>query len=463
MKYILIIGDGMADNGIPELNGKTPLLYAKTPVMDKMASSGALGSVLTVPKGMPPGSDTAILSIFGCDPTICYGGRASLEAAATGIKLNAGDIAYRCNMVTFEDSDKPFESKKILSHSAGAIEGDVADTLVSELWETPAFSKMAKKLGVEIYPSGSFRHIMVRRLDGATGGGAEKAAGGGTAPLNELPQFAPPHDHIGEQIGQLFPQNSENATELIDLSRTAHEILHSHPINIKRRKEGKLPANGIWFWAAGVATVLPSFREKYKKTGSVISAVPLTRGIGTLMGLDVIIVQGATGDLHTNYEGKVNAAYESLRTQDFTTIHIEAPDECTHDGDLKGKLQAIEWVDSRVIAPLAEKLRDSGIDFRMLVISDHKTLLSTRGHAGEPVPFLIYDSRTDKGGAVPTGKDRPAPTGTDDTACAAPTDTDRANQNTEIGFCEKNAELGEYIADGTKLMGMLFDDNYKNR
>ena len=408
MKYILIIGDGMADNPVPELGGRTPLQYANIPVMDRLASAGATGTVLTVPEGVPAGSDTAILSIFGCDPASCYSGRAPLEAAGSGITLSPGDVAYRCNMVAFEDGEMPFEQKKILSHSAGSIGGDESDTIVKELFDTPSFKKAAEQAGMTIYPGSSFRHIAVQK-----------------PPDNTGLELTPPHDHLGEPLGRHLPRGCGNAAVLDSLMRLGHTILDSHPLNMERRAHGKLPANGIWFWAEGVAVELPDFTAKYGKTGCVISAVPLCRGIGALTGLDQIRVEGATGMLHTNYEGKAGAAFEALKTRDFVAVHIEAPDECTHDGDTAGKLQAIEWIDSRVVAPLTERLEESGVDFRMLIMSDHKTLTSTRGHDGTPVPYIIYDSRRDA--------------------------------NTGLPYCEAAAEQNRSIVEGTQLMGMLFE------
>ena len=407
LKYVLVIGDGMADVPLPELGGKTPLQHAKTPAMDAIASAGELGSVLTIPKGMPAGSDTAILSIFGCDPRICYTGRAPLEAAATGIVLSPGDVAYRCNMVTFEDGNIPFEEKRIVSHSAGSIEGEESAELVTELFEAPEFSEAARDAGMSIYPALSFRHIAVQKVKDIAG-----------------LELTPPHDHLGDSLGQHLPRGGKNAAVLERLMRLAHKELDGHPLNMKRRAEGKLPANGVWFWAEGTVAELPNFKEKHGKTGGVISAVPLCHGIGALIGLEMIFVEGATGELHTNYEGKVDAAIEVLKNNDFVAIHVEAPDECTHDGDLSGKLQAIEWIDSRVINPLTQRLREAGEDFRLLIISDHKTLTTTRGHDGAPVPFVIYDSRY--------------------------------NRNTGLSFCEDDAGPGRFIEDGTVLMSILF-------
>lgn len=385
MKYILVIGDGMADNPVPELGGRTPLEYARVPYIDALAAKGTVGSVVNCPKGLPPGSDTAILSIFGNDPRDCYTGRSPLEAAASGIQLAPGDVSYRCNMVTLEDGDAPFAEKKILSHSGGSIDGMESIKLVEDLFKDPAFHAAAEKAGLRVYPAASFRHIAVQSA----------------ADIRQI-VLIPPHDHLGEVIGPLLPSGNANAEVLRDLMERAYTVLNHHPINEARRAEGKLPANGVWFWAEGSAVALSSFEDKFGKRGTVISAVPLCHGIARLSGLEVTEVEGATGELETNYEGKVDAAIRALKAgRAFAAIHIEAPDECTHNGDLKGKVQAIEWLDSRVVAPLTDALAEAGFDYRLLLLSDHKTLTATRGHDGDPVPFLLYDSRVDTGRGLP--------------------------------------------------------------
>lgn len=379
MKYILVIGDGMADNPVPELGGKTPLQYAKIPVMDALAAKGELGSVKTCPDGLPAGSDTGILSIFGADPREVYTGRSPLEAAATGIQLQKGEASYRCNMVALEDTGGAFEEKKILSHSGGSIEGEESALLIQDLFAHPKFKRAAEEACLRVYPALSFRHIAVQK----------------NADLKNI-SLLPPHDHLGEKIGPLLPSGNSNASLLKELMKLAHEILDRHPVNEKRRAAGKLPANGIWFWAEGGAVLLDSFEKKYHKKGTVISAVPLCHGIANLMGLQVALVPGATGELDTNYEGKAQAALEALWSgQDFAAVHVEAPDECTHNGDLEGKIQAIEWIDSRVIKPIVEALDKEGEAYRMLIMPDHKTLTETRGHDGTPVPYILYDSRED--------------------------------------------------------------------
>ena len=409
MKYILIIGDGMADNPLDRLGGKTPLQYAPIPFIDSLAERGQVGNVKNCPEGLPPGSDTAILSIFGADPRLCYTGRSPLEAAATGIKLRQGDVSYRCNMVALEDSDAAFSQKKILSHSGGSVEGTQSMELIEYLFSHPDFKPLAEKAGMTVNPAPSFRHIAVQSGCDISG-----------------IKLIPPHDHLGEVIGQYLPSGCANAAVLKELMETAHRILDRHPINEARRSQGKLPANGIWFWAEGTGVELQSFENRYHHNGVVISAVPLCHGIARLSGLDIVNVEGATGELDTNLEGKVAAAVEALENgYDFAAIHVEAPDECTHNGDLDGKLQAIEWLDSRVIAPLCRTLNEKSIDYRLLFLSDHKTLTSTRGHDGEPVPYLLYDSIRNSGAGLP--------------------------------YTEESGMKGPALSEGTLLMPLLFE------
>jgi len=384
MKYILIIGDGMADNPVPELGGLTPLQKAGIAEIDALAQRGEVGSVINCPEGLPPGSDTAILSIFGCDPWGCYTGRAPLEAAADGITLQPGDVAYRCNMVSFEDGEMPMAEKRILSHSAGSIEGEESREIILALFEHPEFKRAAKEARLTVYPAPSFRHIAVQSQTDVKG-----------------ICLIPPHDHLGEAIGSLLPTGCDNAAVLKGLMELAHRILDHHPLNEARRAAGKMPANGIWFWAEGTAVALPNFAQVFGKTGGVVSAVPLCHGIARLTGLLPVTVEGATGELETNYEGKVQAALNLLREHDFAAIHVEAPDECTHNGDLPGKLQAIEFLSRRVVGPLVKELEAGGEAFRVLILSDHKTLTSTRGHDGDPVPYLLYDSTEDTGLKLP--------------------------------------------------------------
>ncbi len=406
MKYLLVIGDGMADNPVPELGGRTPLEAAEIPHMDALAAQSLLGSVRTVPEGMPPGSDTAILSIFGCDPRRYFTGRSPLEAAGSGIALRPGDVSYRCNMVALSDGDGPFAEKTMLSHSAGSIDGEDSMAVVTWLFQDPEFRAAAEALHLRVEPTPSFRHIAIQ-------------AGGDTAGM----VATPPHDILGQKIGPHALHGSGNADALWQLMALANRRLEHHPYNEARRARGLLPANGIWFWAEGTAVELPNFLETYHKTGSVISAVPLVHGIGALVGLKMVHVEGATGETETNYEGKVRAALDCLAAgDDFVCIHVEAPDEATHNGRLDEKLLSIEYLDRRVLAPLVAGLR--GQDFRLLLLSDHKTLMSTRTHDGDPVPFLIYDST--------------------------------APRSTGLPYTEAAGERGPAVARGTDLMGMLF-------
>lgn len=407
IKYILIIGDGMADNPVPELGGKTPLEAAGKPHIDALSKQSVLGSVRTVPPGLPPGSDTAILSIFGCDPNRYFTGRSPLEAAGCGVRVRAGDVSYRCNMVSLEGgADLPFGEKKMLSHSAGSIDGQDSIDVITWLCADPAFRAAMESLRLRIEPTPSFRHIAVQ-------------AGGGTEGM----RATPPHDILGCAIGPYALDGNDNARALWRLMELGNQRLEDHPYNQKRRAAGLLPANGIWFWAEGTAVALPNFYEKYRKRGSVISAVPLVHGIGALSGLKPVTVAGATGETETNYAGKVQAAVDCLsQGDDFVCIHIEAPDEATHNGKLDEKVLSIGYLDSRVVAPLEDKL--AGVPHRILLLSDHKTLMSTRTHDGDPVPFLLYDSEN------PAASDRP--------------------------YTEQDGGKGPFIEAGTQLMEMLF-------
>ena len=410
MKYLLFIGDGMADNPVEALGGKTPLEYADIPTIDSLAARGTVGSVVNCPKPLPAGSETAILSIFGCDPLKHFSGRSPMEAAAIGLRLVPGDAAFRCNLVALEPGDQPYEEKRILSHSAGSIAGQDALDVVAALNSDPEFSAALRAADMYIDPSPSFRPLAVKHHCDPSG-----------------VCFIPPHDHLGEVIGPLLPSGKDAALSRVfaDLMRLANRVLEHHPVTEKRRAEGKLGANGIWFWAAGTAMQLPDFREEYGCGGAVISAVPLCHGIAALTGLSFVCPEGATGEKDTSYENKLQAALDILEEHDFAAIHVEAPDECTHNGDLEGKLEAIGWLDTRLIKPLDEAMRRRAWDYRLLFLSDHKTLTSTRGHDGDPVPFMIYDSRVDTGAGLP--------------------------------YTEKSGEKGAYVNSGVALMSILFE------
>ncbi len=380
MKYLLFIGDGMADNPLPDRQDKTPLELANKPFIDALCAKSLLGSVTNCPKEFEPGSASAILSIFGADPLKYYHGRGPLEAAAQGIALEDGDMACRCNMVALEDADTPHRQRRILSHSAGSIEGGVSNQLITELWASPEFAALAEKYQCLIHPGSSFRHFMVKKnaqIDGIS--------------------LIPPHDHLGEVIGALLPSGAPDAEALLAMQEAAFRFLDKHPLNEERRRQGKLPANAIWFWAEGTAAILPDFEAKYGHRGEVVSAVPLVQGIARLSGLPAPAVPGVTGEIDTNWEGKAEKTIDILSRCDFACLHIEAPDECTHNGDTDGKIQSIEWLDSREMKPIVDWLTEQGEDYRILFLSDHKTLTSNRAHDAAPVPFMLYDSRRDEG------------------------------------------------------------------
>ena len=380
MKHLLVIGDGMADNPVLELGGKTPLEAASIPAIDSLASKGVVGCVRNCPPQLPAGSETGILSIFGCDPLRYFSGRSPMEAAALGIPLHKGDVCYRCNLVSFEAGDGPLEERRILSHSADSITGEEARRFIEALNADPAFSEALRAAGMELPPVATPRPLAVEHRGDPSG-----------------IRFVPPHDHLGEIVGPLLPCGDAKAAKYTELMKLANRVLEHHPLTESRRVAGKMGANGIWLWAEGTALSLPDFREEYGCGGAVISAVPICHGIGVLRGLEKVEVEGATGEIDTNIDGKLEATWKKLQEYDFVCLHLEAPDECTHNGDLPGKLLAIEWLSSRLVAPLVERMEAAGMDYRILLLSDHKTLTATRGHNGDPVPYLFCDSRVDSG------------------------------------------------------------------
>lgn len=410
MKYILIIGDGMADDPLEELGGRTPLEVCSKPYFDSLSERGTLGLVQTIPEGFPPGSDTAIMSIFGCDPAKYFSGRAPLELAASGGVMPEGGACYRCNMVTLGgDESLPFAEKTMVSHSAGSIEGDESDELIEWLFGHEEFKPMAEAAGMSVRPGSSFRHLAVQENGDIAG-----------------IVLAPPHDHLGEQIGGILPAGNANAKTLLALMEKANALLEHHPINEKRRAEGRLPANGIWFWAEGKGARLPNFTEHYGATGGVVSAVPLCHGIAVLVGLEPISVPTATGEWDTDYEAKTQAALDQLRTHDFAAVHLEGPDEATHNHDLEHKIYSVECLSERVAKPLCEALRARGEDFRMLILSDHRTFMRNGAHGATPVPFMIYDSR-------------------------------ELTPGSGLGYSEANGGHGPFLGSGVELMPLLFE------
>lgn len=365
MKYLLILGDGMADRPIPELGGKTPLEYAKTPVMDELSKVSEVGLVKTIPDGMSPGSDTANMSVCGYDPKIYYTGRSPLEALSIGVAMKDTDVAIRTNVVTLSEDDLPYEQKTILDHSSGEISTEDAQVLIEAV---------QKELGNEMfrfYVGTSYRHLLIWDR-------------GSVVPLT------PPHDILGKTVGDYLPKEPL----LRKMQERSYEILKDHPINVARRAAGLNPANSIWFWGAGTKPILTSFEEKTGKKGAMISAVDLLKGIAVGAGMDNKTVEGANGQLHTNYEGKAQAAVDALLKEgyDFAYIHVEAPDEMGHQGSVERKVQAIEFLDQRLIRKVKEDMDASGEAYRMLILPDHPTPIEARTHTSEPVPYLLYDS-----------------------------------------------------------------------
>lgn len=367
-KYVVVLGDGMADEPIESLLGKTPLEFAKTPVLDRLSALSEIGMVHTIPEGMKPGSDTANLSVLGYDPKKYYSGRSPLEALSIGVPMKDTDVALRCNIVTVSDGDEPFEEKVIIDHSSGEISTEDCSVLLETV------KKELENETYQFYAGTSYRHCLI--WDHGS--------------VIELTQ---PHDVLGQVIGQYLPADAK----LLAMMKRSYEILADHPINIERKKQGFHPANCCWFWGAGTKPALSSFAEKNGLKGMMVSAVDLLKGIAVGAGMGVAYVEGANGGLHTNYEGKVQAALEALRDgYDFVYIHVEAPDEMGHQGSVEKKVQAIEYLDQRVIGPLTKALEEEGTDYRLLVMPDHPTPIRVRTHTAESVPYLLYDSASPK-------------------------------------------------------------------
>ncbi len=367
MKYIVILGDGMADLPIDKLGGKTPLEAAHKPVIDEMASCGEMGMVKTVPDGIAPGSDVANLSVMGYNPKKYYTGRSPLEAVSIGVCLEDSDITYRVNTVTLSDEEN-YEDKTMLDYSADEISSAEGAELIKTINEHFANDT------IRFYSGTSYRNLMVVH------NGSSK---------NDL---TPPHDISKRVIGSYLPKG-EDGELLCDMMKKSYEILKDHPVNKKRIERGLSPANSIWFWGLGGKPILTSFEEKYNKKGAVISAVDLLKGIGIAAGMKVIEVEGATGNVNTNFEGKANAAADALLNQncDFVYVHVEAPDECGHRAEIENKVLSIEKLDT-LVAIVREKLDSAGEEYKILVMPDHPTPIETMTHSSAPVPYLIYQS-----------------------------------------------------------------------
>jgi len=425
MKYVLVIGDGMADVKLPQLANHTPMEVLALNSFDRCAGCYA-GRVLTVPHGLPAGSDTAILSIFGYDPRTYYTGRSVLEAAGMGVALPEGSISFRVNLCAVTPDEEG--NLVIRSHNGGNIHGVEATTLMNDLIADEAFAQLMQEAGLSITVTDTFRHVGLLASDAK-----DLSAVRFTEPHNVLEQGIDPH------LPRMLRETPDDAAQKMcadirTLMLRSYEILKDHPVNRERIANGKLPANMIWPWGAATAVSLPSFKEKYGHHGSVISAVPLVWGIASLAGLKTPKVEGANGDLDTNYEGKVACALSALENgDDFVAVHVEAPDEMAHAGDLGRKLEAIQNVEYRVVMPILNQLMGKGEDFRLLLLPDHPTLLTTRTHDGAPVPYAIFDSRVvrkalDEGKVPPTRK-----------------------------FCEEEMLCEPVLMQGSELIEVLFE------
>ena len=393
MKYVVVLADGMADVPIDELGGITPLEYAKTPCMDALAARGTMGMVRTVPGTMKPGSDVANLAVMGYDPASCYSGRSPLEALSVGVSMKDTDVVFRCNLVTLSE-DGPYEEKIILDHSSGEISSDDAAILMDAIRE--AFQNDTFRF----YNGTSYRHITIWDQ-------------------GEILDLEAPHDHLGQVIRPFLPEN----VQFFRMMKESFDVLNNHPLNVKRAQEGKNKANSLWFWGAGTKPSLQNFREKTGLRGTIISAVDLLKGIAYGSGMDVVNVEGATGSLDTNYLGKAEAAVNALLKdgKDFVYIHVEAPDEMGHQGNLQHKVESIEHIDAEIISIVKKSLDEAGEPYRILVLPDHPTPVSLRTHTADPVPYVLFDSAS--------------------------------RTENKVTFSEKNAaKTGIFVEDGYRLL-----------
>jgi 2,3-bisphosphoglycerate-independent phosphoglycerate mutase len=366
MKYIILLGDGMSDEPMEELSGKTPLEAAYTPNMDELCRKGQVGLAATVPDGYPPGSDVANLSVFGYNPGDCYSGRSPLEAASMGVDLEPDDVAFRLNFVWLE------------AHFGKIYMGDFSAGHISTEESTELIQCLHSELGGDefhFYPGVSYRHLLVWK------NGKDQL------------KFTPPHDISAQSIEDHLPQG-DGAIILHELMNSAQMLLLDHPVNNRRVAQRQLPANSIWLWGHGRRPTMETYQQRYGLTGAVISAVDLIRGIGVNAGLDIILVPGATGYIDTNYRGKAEYAIDALKSRDFVYLHVEAPDEAAHGGLLKEKIEAIENFDREVVGTIINNLHQIG-DCRILVTPDHPTPVAKRTHTRDPVPFVLFDSRCD--------------------------------------------------------------------
>ncbi len=369
MKYLVLIPDGMADEPIAQLGNKTPMQAANKPHMDALAAKSVVGTVSNVPDDMVPESDTANMAILSFDPKIYSKGRSPLEAVSMGIEMQPDETAYRCNVVTLTEEQDSYEDRIILDHSADEITTPEADLLIKTLEE---------KLGNELrrfYTGVSYRHCLIWKNG------------------NDKYNFMRPHDILGKRIGDYLPRVEDGGEEFLKLMKESYEILKNHPVNLERKARGLKPANSAWLWSPGKKPQLPSFKEKWNLDAAVISAVDLIKGIGLCAEMESIDVEGATGNVHTNYEGKANAAIDAFRRgKELVYVHVEGPDECGHRAEIENKVRAIELIDRKILAPVLSYLESCGEPFKIMILPDHPTPIRIRTHSSSPVPFLIYSS-----------------------------------------------------------------------
>ena len=366
MKYAVILYDGMADYPVPALGGKTPMMLAKKPNFDRLAQKAEVGLVRTVAEGLKPGSDVANLSVMGYDPKKYYTGRSPLEAVSIGVKMADDDIALRCNIVTLSDEEN-YDEKTMVDYSAGDISSEEAAEIIKTVQEHFGGGEF------DFYSGVSYRHCLIHH--------------GGTT---ELGNMTPPHDISGRVVGE-YISKAPTAEKLTKMMRESYALLKDHPVNLKRIAEGKRPANSIWLWGEGKKPILPQFEDLYGVKGAVISAVDLLKGIGLAAGMLVPDVEGATGYIDTNFEGKAQAAVDALNNGcDLVYVHFEAPDECGHRNEPENKVRSIELIDEKVLPIVLDGLEKTGDDYKVMILPDHPTPIVTMTHAGDPVPYMIY-------------------------------------------------------------------------
>ncbi len=403
MKYLILVPDGAGDRNVEALGNKTPLEVADIKNINELAHKGKVGMVKTIPAGVAPGSDAANLSVMGYDPSVYLTGRSPLEAASIGIDMSDTDVAFRTNIITLE-GDGEYEDLIIKDHSSGDITTEEADQLIK------AVNEVFGNDSIRFYTGVSYRHCMI-----VHNGSTEY-------------DLTPPHDVLEQRAGDHLPKG-EGSEFITEMMKKSYEILKDHPVNRERIKKGLNPANTLWIWGQGRKPSLSSFYDKYGITGTAISAVDLIKGIAICAGLDSVDVEGATGTLHTNFDGKAQAAIKEFRNgKDFVYLHFEGPDECSHQGDRDGKIECMEKIDQRVLKPIVEALEADGEDYKVLVVPDHRTPLAIRTHSAEPVPFIIYDS------------------------------TNEQDYDEEKAFCEKSGEKGMYFDSGFELADYFFKE-----